>query len=431
MSVDGHQQPLSFNTTRIGHLDIAGGGQIVVVDGYAYIGHMKPPLGTSIIDVSDPAMPEVVHTLETGSPWSHTHKVRVVGNIMITNVEQNQRHFLRKSSQLDARCEALQGTLGRMPSEAELADGMNISDAQLKDLRAFQQRGYDEGGFKVWDISDKKNPKLLAYQRTHGFGVHRFDMDDRYAYISTEMAGYLGNILVIYDLADPSKPVEVSRWWMPGQHIKGGETPHWEGYGHRLHHAMRVGDELWAAVWHAGFRVIDISDITKPQTRAQYNYHPCVVEPTHTVLPASQLINGRRVAVVGDEEHEHRHGQPHAGLWLFDVTDLDDIKPLSTFHVSELDSPWARAPGRFGLHQFQEHIDNNLVYCAWFAGGLRIVDISDPTRPSEAAYYMPEPAVNQDSPQSNDVDVDEKGLIYLLDRNSGLDIIEYTPGRDD
>ena len=254
-------------------------------------------------------------------------------------------------------------------------------------------------------------------------------MDDRYAYISTEMPGFIGNILVIYDLAVPEKPEEVSRWWMPGQHLAGGEIPHWKGYGHRLHHTLRVGDELWASVWHAGFRVIDVSDIRQPRTRAGYNYHPWVVEPTHTVLPAMRRFDGRRIAVVGDEEHDHRHGQPHAGPWLFDVTDLDDIKPLSTFHVSELDSPWSRSPGRFGLHQFQEHIDDNLVYCAWFSGGLRIVDISDPSRPAEVGHYLPEPASADAVPQSNDVDVDTRGLIYLLDRNRGLDIIEYTPHR--
>lgn len=418
---------LSHNTTRLSHLDIQGGGQIVVVDGHAYVGHMKPPYGTSIVDVSDPRHPKVTSTIEVGSPWSHTHKVRVVGDIMITNVEQDRRHFLRKGANIDSAIQALRSSLGREPSHTELASEMNVTDEQLQDLHAANARGYNEGGFKVWDIKDKYNPKLLCYQRTHGFGVHRFDMDERYAYISTEMPGYIGNILVIYDLNDPTSPEEVSRWWMPGQHLAGGETPGWSGYGHRLHHAMRVGNELWAAVWHAGFKVIDISDIRQPVTRAEYNYHPWVVEPTHTVLPATQLINGRRIAVVGDEEHDHRHGQPHAGLWLFDVTDLDNITPVSTFHVSELDSPWARSPGRFGLHQFQEHIDNQYVYCAWFAGGLRIVDISDPAHPSEAGYFIPEPLGDNPSPQSNDVDVDDQGLIYLLDRNSGVDIIEFNP----
>jgi len=421
------KQSLERNTTRLSNLDIPGGGQIVQQDGYAYVGHMKPPFGTSIIDVSDPGNPKVLSTIDVGSPWSHTHKVRVAGDIMITNVEQDRRHFLRKGNQLQARATALYTHLKREPTDTELAEAMQISVEQLHDLKAAGVRGYEEGGFKIWDVSNKAKPRLLAYQRTHGFGVHRFDMDERYAYISTEMEGYLGNILVIYDIGDPQKPREVSRWWMPGQHVAGGETPHWQGYGHRLHHALRVGDELWASVWHAGFRVIDISDITKPRTRAQYDYHPWIVEPTHTVLPAAELFDGRRIAVVGDEEHDHRHGQPHAGLWLFDVTDLDNIEPVSSFHVSELDSPWSRAEGRFGLHQFQEHIDDNLVYCAWFAGGLRIVDICDPSRPSEAGFYIPEPMPDQASPQSNDVDVDERGLIYLLDRNKGLDIIEYTP----
>jgi hypothetical protein len=420
-------ESLIRNTKCLSHLDIEGGGQVVVSDGYAYIGHMKPPHGTCIVDVSDPAKPKVIARLES-SPWSHTHKVRVCGDIMVTNVEQDRRHFLRRETQrlIDSR-QALTISLGREPEASELGNELGIDLSDLTDLEAALARGYDEGGFKVWDISDRSKPRLLSYQRTHGFGVHRFDMDERYAYISTEMPGYIGNILVIYDLAEPENPQEVSRWWMPGQHLAGGETPTWEGYGHRLHHALRAGDELWASVWHAGFRVIDVSDITRPRTLASHTYHPWVVEPTHTVLPVTPRIDGRRIAVVADEEHAHRHGQPHAGLWIFDVTDLEAITPLSTFHVSEMDSPWSRSPGRFGMHQFQEHIDDHLVYCAWFAGGLRIVDISDPTRPQESGFYIPGPTRGEPSPQSNDVDVDDRGLVYLLDRNNGLDIIEFSP----
>ncbi|MDH3386848.1 MAG: RNA polymerase subunit sigma-70 [Gammaproteobacteria bacterium] len=421
------KQELSRNTQSLSRLDIEGGGQVVVSDGFAYVGHMKPPLGTSIIDVSDPRKPRVRARLEVG-PWSHSHKVRVCGDIMITNVEQDRRHFLRRETRRLANArDTLTASLGRAPEAHELARELGIDAAELDDLETALARGYDEGGFKVWDISDRAQPRLLCYQRTHGFGVHRFDMDERYAYISTEMPGYIGNILVIYDLSNPEKPQQAGRWWMPGQHLAGGETPAWEGYGHRLHHALRVGDELWASVWHAGFRVIDISDIAHPQTRAAYSYHPWVVEPTHTVLPARQRFDGRRVAVVADEEHDHRHGQPHAGMWLFDVTDLDAITPLSTFHVSEMDSPWARAEGRFGMHQFQEHIDDRLVYCAWFSGGLRIVDIADPARPVESGFYIPTPATGEPSPQTNDVDVDARGLVYLIDRNRGFEVIEYRP----
>lgn len=416
---------ISPKLRHLGGLDIPGGGQIVVVGNHAYVGHMKPPQGTSVIDVSDPANPRLVAEIPVGSPWSHTHKVRVVGDRMITNVEQDQRHFLRKGAVIPEVTETLQQSLGRAPNEADIAAAMQITGPELAKIRASIARGYDEGGFKLWDVSDPTNPVLLNYVKTFGFGVHRFDMDHRYAYISTEMQGYVGNILVIYDISQPTEIHEVSRWWMPGQHLAGGEVPGWSGYSHRLHHALRVDDQLWASVWQAGFRVIDVADITRPRTIASHNYHPAVVEPTHTVLPAKQRFDGRRIALVCDEEHVHRHGQPHAGLWVYDVTDLSAMTPISSFHVSELDSPWARAPGRFGMHQFQEHVDADKVFCAWFAGGLRVVDISDPSRPFEDAFFMPEPRLGQPSPQTNDVDVDDRGLVYLLDRNCGLDILEF------
>ena len=37
---------LARNIKRISHLEIEGGGQVVVQDGYAYVGHMKAPMGT-------------------------------------------------------------------------------------------------------------------------------------------------------------------------------------------------------------------------------------------------------------------------------------------------------------------------------------------------------------------------------------------------
>ena len=168
----------------------------------------------------------------------------------------------------------LTSSLGRPPLDKEIAEALRLPENKLSDIRKFLANGYNDGGFRVWDISDPRNPELLSYVRTHGFGVHRFDMDEKYAYISTEMEGYIGNILVIYDLADPRNPTEVSRWHMPGQHLAAGEKPFWKGYKNRLHHALRIGDELLAAVWNAGFQVIDISDIRKPITIASHNYHP-------------------------------------------------------------------------------------------------------------------------------------------------------------
>jgi hypothetical protein len=417
-------QPVSKNIIRLSSLDIPGGGQVTVNNGLAFVGHMDAPNGTTIIDVKEPSNPKILKQIFLDDELSHTHKVRVAGNIMITNVEQAQRHLLRRGEKLPDVTRELTSSLGRPPLDKEIAEALGLSENKLSDIRKFLANGYNDGGFRVWDISDPRKPELLSYVRTHGFGVHRFDMDEKYAYISTEMEGYIGNILVIYDLADPRNPTEVSRWHMPGQHLAGGEKPFWKGYKNRLHHALRIGDELWAAVWNAGFQVIDISDIRKPITIASHNYHPPFPEPTHTALPCEQLIDGRRIAVVVDEEHEHTPGQPHAFLWIFDVSDTNKIQALSTFYVRETESPWSTHKGRFGAHQFREKIDGTLIYVTWFSGGLRVVDIADPFLPKEIAHYIPTAPDKFPSPQSNDVDVDENGVIYLLDRNRGLEILK-------
>ena len=431
--------PLSHNVTRLSHLDIPGAGQVYVAGNYAYIGHItnKERLGTSIVDVSDPRKPKVVSQIFLADGDSHSHKARVIGDIMIVNHERNGSVIGRKADELPKLRSALTTELGRAPSHAELAAKLGVSESDIPLVEAAEKAPYQLGGFRIYDVSDRTKPKQIVHHRTHGIGVHRFDMDANYAYISTEMPGYIGNILVTYDIRNPAKPEEVSKWWLPGQHLEGGEKPTWPGRQHRLHHALRFGDEMWAGVWHGGVRIIDVRDIRKPRTVGAYNYHPPFPEPSHTFMPVPVPIQGRRIAVAIDEEdHAHsaeemarRRGRPHACLWVLDVTDYANIQALAIYEVSEVDSPWSRAtPGRFGAHQFQEHMKDTLVYCAWFAGGLRIVDVADPTTPREIGYYIPEPAAGKAAPQTNDVDVDDRGLIYVGDRYAGFDIVELKRG---
>ena len=424
-------------TKRIGHLDLPGAGQVYIDGNYAYVGHLpnKASLGTSIVDISDPANPQVVSSITLEDRTSHSHKARVIGDVMIVNHERNNQGIGRKAEQLGPMRARLVEMLGRAPTHAELADKLGLKEADIPRIEAADVVPYENGGFKVYDISDKSAPKEIAYQKTGGIGVHRFDMDENYAYISTEMDGFVGNILVNYDISNPASPVEVSRWWMPGQHLAGGEMPHWAGNECRLHHAMRHGDRLFAGCWHAGLRIIDIADIKSPKTIGEYNYHPPFPEPSHTFMGLPFQVGGRDVAIAIDEEDQYyseaeaeaRRGRPHANLWVFDITDPANMQPLSIYQVSEADSPWSQtANTRFGAHQFQENLKDSLVYCAWFSGGLRIVDIADPRAPREVGYFLPEPVNGHPAPQTNDVEIDERGLIYLVDRFTGFDIVEFT-----
>jgi hypothetical protein len=77
-----------------------------------------------------------------------------------------------------------------------------------------------------------------------------------------------------------------------------------------------------------------------------------------------------------------------------------------------------------GCHQPVEQIRDNEVPVAWFAQGLRILDISNPHHLREVASYQPDPAPGAKRASSNDVFVDDRGLIYLIDRVRGMHILE-------
>jgi hypothetical protein len=360
------------NVKLVGRTDIAGGGQVVVENGYAYVGHMDPPHGTTILDVKDPKHPKIVSEIQIPQ-GVHSHKVRVSGDVMLVNLER----YRGKE---------------RLPT-----------------------------GLKIYDISNKEKPREIAFVETNG-GVHRFTFDGRYAYLSVHVEGYIGRIPIIYDLKEPTKPVEVGRWWMPGQWTGGGEKPTWEGTAHQCHHPIRYGDRLYVSYWHGGFVILDIADMSKPKFISGLNWSPPYPSPIHTTLPIPWKLAGRDMMVVVDEEAGKRAPTPPAFMWMVDITDETRPVPVATFNP---EGAWDIAPGnQYGAHQPAEQIYDNKMYVTWFSGGLRVVDISNPFQLKEVGYYIPSPGLGQKTVKSNDVYRTDNGLIYLIDRLNGLDILE-------
>ncbi|PZR65217.1 MAG: hypothetical protein DLM71_00140 [Chloroflexi bacterium] len=61
---------------------------------------------------------------------------------------------------------------------------------------------------------------------------------------------------------------------------------------------------------------------------------------------------------------------------------------------------------------------------AWFAQGLRVIDLKDPLSPRMVAHFKTDVPPGSERVLSNDLTVDDRGLIYLLDRLRGLTIVE-------
>lgn len=370
----------AWNTTLLGHVDCPGGGQVWVEGTTLYIGHMRNPSGTTIVDVADPRAPRILARIDVPEGW-HSHKVRVSDGIMIVNHEK----------------------LGQ--------DGD-------------QEFG---GGLGIYDVSNPAEPRMIAKWRTGGRGVHRYDFDGRYAYISPTAEGYVGNFVMILDLGDPSRPEEVGRWWIPGQWQAGGEAYPWNDWvPPRCHHPIRRGDRLYVSYWHHGFYILDISDMSAPKPVASANTSPVYPHPTHTCLPMAAPVAGRDIMVVADEDVAKLYPAPPAFAWIYDISVETLPTPIATWQVEGLHGDGAPREPMTGCHQPSERVAGTVVPFAWFAQGLRLVDIADPYAPREVGYYTPDAPSGGARPSSNDVTIDERGLVYLVDRVHGVDIIETT-----
>ncbi len=368
----------SSNTTHLANIDCAGGGQVWVDGTTLYIGHMRHPSGTTIVDIADPRKPKILCRIEVPDGW-HSHKVRVCDDVMIVNHER-------------------------------LGQGANAEFG---------------GGLAIYDVAAPAVPRLIAKWTTHGRGVHRYDFDGRYAYISPTVEGYIGNIVMILDLADPAHPQEVGRWWIPGQWQAGGEEYPWDDWvPPRCHHPLRVGDRLYVSYWHHGFFILDIADMAKPKLISSANTSPSFPHPTHTCLVMPEPLKGRKVMIVADEDVAKLYPAAPAFTWIYDITNEHLPIPISSFQVAGLDRDGAPQQPMTGCHQPSERFNGTVIPFAWFAQGLRILDVADPFQPREVAYYEPDPPAGFERSSANDVTIDDRGVIYLIDRQRGVDIIE-------
>ena len=250
----------------------------MVEGNFAFIGHMDAPHGTSVVDVADPARPRIVASFDIPLGL-HSHKVRVANDLMLVNRERAR---------------------GEMPTD-------------------------DFVGLRIFDVADPRNPRDICHWACAGMGVHRFTFDGRHAYISAEFDGYVGTIVVILDLADPTRPEEVGRWWTPGQWVAGGETPSGKGRYLRCHHPILRGDRLFVSYWYGGGVILDISDLRRPKFVSSLDWSPPYGWPTHSLVPIDVPIAGHRWMLVADE-----HVTPldpalspelPAALWMVDITD--------------------------------------------------------------------------------------------------------------
>ena len=301
-------------------------------------------------------------------------------------------------------------------------------------------------GMGVYNISNPEEPRQIGFMDLGGEfsrGCHcLWWAEGNYAHLSTGAADFQprnqkdDQFYMIVDVSDPTSPKETGRWWFPGTREGDADPmparhPQFDA-GHRLHNGNvypERPDRAYCAYMDSGVMILDIEDKSNPRMISHINYAPPFPGFTHTVLP---LFN--RDLMLVTQEAVRMGGEDYPKLmWMMDIRDETNPVIISTLPMPDTDDFFNR-PGRFGAHNVYENqpgptcfFSDTLIFATLFNAGVRVYDTSDPFRPEEVAYFVPE--IPEDAPSNgiNDVYVDENGIMYVVDRlKGGLYILELT-----
>jgi hypothetical protein len=254
----------------------------------------------------------------------------------------------------------------------------------------------------------------------------------------------LANSLMVVDVSDPGNIKEVSRWHVPGQRAgMPGETqelkkwkclqgrgaemipdrpltmeeatkifrnlryPAFDRFPYTMSHGAswvpkkvedggRYGYGSWSAF---GMLVHDFSDITKPSLAGRFDPAPTFGLdgiPFHTVwLPTLD-----RGFVVGISEALNPDcNESWLPCWVIDVRDPKNPVPISMLPRPKApsDAPFTDfcyRRGRFSAHRPADNkapgrASQTFLPLEYFNAGLRCYDLSEPTAPTEVAWFVP------------------------------------------
>jgi hypothetical protein len=336
-----------------------------------------------------------------------------------------------------------------LPHMKVRSNSLDVSGNLMAVAYQTQTAGMKPAGFDLFDISVPERPRLISHFDCSGpfsRGVHAlWFVDGKTVHMSSGAPDFEPHnplddqIYRIVDVSDPSHPVEAGRWWMPGTRV-GDTAPQPQRLQKKFDSGFRVHntnvfpdhpDRAYIGYLDGGAVVLDISDKSNIKVASHWNHSPPFNGFTHTVLP----LFSRDLWIVSDECVQDNGGDWPKLVWVVDARSEANPLPISTFPMPPPEA-FIKRGGRFGSHNLHENQpvptsfrSDTIIIGTFFNAGVRVFDTSNPYRVEEIAYYVP--GVPRLSPagaiQLNDVYVDDRQLVYTVDRfGGGLYILEMT-----
>jgi hypothetical protein len=382
--------------------------------------------GTSIVDVTDPKNPK----------------------------------YLKHLPGLEGNYEAGGAQMVRVCDGASLPKGDRNA---VYMLRVFGGQAHE-----IWNVAEPANPmvvtRIVAGKDTH---KNWWECDTGIAYLVSGEPAWRGKrMMQVYDLSDPKNPVKIRDFGLPGQ-VPGapGAVPT------DMHGAIstgRQGNRVYVGYGTNKGGVVQIIDreklINGPKEATPENLSYPVISQidmipyngAHTTFPMMQMPISefakdkdgklRDFVMIVDEQILNECQEARQLVFFAEVTIESRPMIVSNFQVPEKSGSFCDRGGRFGAHASNESMGppyyKKVAFISYFNAGVRAVDLRDPYSPKEIGYFIPPITEATDKRcikvngedrckvaiQTNNVETDDRGLIYIVDRaNTGMHILELTP----
>ena len=362
--------------------------------------------GTAILDVTEPKQPKLLAHIP-GAPGGGAQMVRVCKGAELPRADKGKVYLLRP---------------------------------------------FGNSAQELWDVTDPARPKLVSKVATGLQGTHKnwWECDSGIAYLVSGVPGWrTSRMTQIYDLGNPAKPVFIRNFGLPGQQPGAtGPVPT------ELHGPISTGPRgkrVYFGYGTSSYGILQIVDRDKllngPKEPTPENLlYPQIgrldLGPdagAHTAFPVLGMDRagpGNKPGRAGDfvvvtsESLAEECREPRQKAWMVDVSAEAKPQVVASWTVDEASGDFCRRGGRFGTHSSNENFTpiyyKRIMFFAHFNAGVRAVDIRDPTHPKEIGYYIPA-ASGSGVIYTNNVEVDERGYIYIVDRaRGGMHILELT-----
>ena len=371
---------------------------------------------------------------------------------------------------------------------ARVCDGSVLPRADKS--KVFLLRTFGTSAHEIWDVTNPSKPARVTVVVNGLRDTHKsfWECETGIAFLVSGLPEWRTRRMTqIFDLSDPSEPSFIRNFGLPGQ--EPGSTGDVPTELHGAISTGPKGNRIYFGYGAGASGIVQIVDrekllkgpkeptafnLTSPQV-ARIDLPPDM--GAHTAYPllgmqlpefGKQKLRPGSAAAAGID-HDHGDAAPlrtqatrdfvvavgesaanecfenRQMVRVLDITNESRPFGVSSWTVPESSGGYCGRGGRFGTHSSNENLTpiyyRRVLFVAHFNAGVRALDVRDPMQPKEIGYYVPAVTDKTDkrcvgtgadqrckvAVQTNNVEVDDRGYIYIVDRaNTGMHILELT-----